>query len=142
LSTSPEKKIVFKWEEALNFERNSGPAIQYSHARACSILRKARSRGGKHLADIFKTPQEQRLIKLLAEFPEVVREAGEKLQPHLVALYTAELALAFNTFYEACPVIEAGAPELRAARLLLVNCTRIVLRNALGLMGIAAPERM
>jgi arginyl-tRNA synthetase len=142
LSTSPEKKIVFKWEEALNFERNSGPAIQYSHARACSILRKARGRGAKHPADIFETPQERRLIKLLAEFPEVVREAGEKLQPHLVALYAAELALAFNTFYEACPVIEAGIPELRAARLRLVNCTRIVLRNALGLMGITAPERM
>jgi arginyl-tRNA synthetase len=142
LSTSPEKKLVFKWEEALNFERNSGPAIQYSHARACSILRKARGKGGEHPPEVFETAQERRLVKLLAKFPEVVREAGERLQPHLLASYAAELALAFNTFYEACPVIDAGIPELRAARLRLVNCTRITLRNALGLMGITAPERM
>ena len=142
LSTSPEKKIVFKWEDALNFDRNSGPAVQYSHARACSILRKAKRRGGKHPSDVFKLPQEQRLVKLLARFPEVVREAGEKLQPNLPALYAAELALAFNTFYEAAPVIEAETTELRAARLRLVNCVRITLRNALELMGIVAPERM
>lgn len=142
LSTSPEKKIVFKWEEALNFDRNSGPAVQYSHARACSILRKAKHRRGKHPSDILRLPQEVRLVKLLARFPEVVREAGERLQPHLIALYAAELALDFNTFYEVAPVIEAGTPELRAARLRLVNCVRITLRNALELMGIVAPERM
>ena len=140
--TSPEKKIMFKWEEALNFDRNSGPAVQYSHARACSILRKAKRRGGRHPSDIFKLPQEERLIKLLAKFSEIVREAGEKLQPHLPALYAAELALAFNKFYEAAPVIEAETPELRAARLRLVNCVRITLQNALNLLRIAAPERM
>ena len=140
--TSPEKRITFKWEEALNFNRNSGPAVQYSHARACSILRKAKRRGGKHPSDVFKLPEEERLVKLLAKFPEIVREAGEKLQPNLPALCAAELALAFNTFYEVAPVIEAGLPELRAARLRLVNCVRITLRNALDLMGITAPERM
>jgi arginyl-tRNA synthetase len=140
--TSPEKRITFKWDEALNFDRNSGPAVQYSHARACSILRKAKRRGGKHPSDVFKLPQEQRLIKLLAKFPEVVREAGEKLQPNLPPLYAAELALAFNTFYEAAPVIEAETPELKAARLRLVNSIRIVLHNALDLMGIVAPNRM
>ncbi|MDI6884142.1 MAG: arginine--tRNA ligase [Hadesarchaea archaeon] len=142
LSTSPEKKIVFKWEEALNFDRNSGPAVQYSHARACSILRKAKRRGGRHPSDVFKLPQEQRLIKLLAKFPEIVREAGEKLQPYLPALYAAELALEFNTFYEAAPVIKAETAQLRAARLRLVNCVRITLRNSLDLMGIVAPECM
>ena len=142
VGTSPEKRIVFKWEEVLNFERNSGPAVQYSHARACSILRKAKRRGGKHSPEVFKLPEEQWLVKQLAKFPEIIRAAGERLQPNLPALYAAELALGFNKFYEVAPVIEAETPELRAARLRLVNCTRIVLHNTLGMLGIIAPERM
>ena len=79
---------------------------------------------------------------MLAKFPEVVRESGERLQPHLPALYAADLALAFNAFYEAAKVIEAETLELRAARLRLVNSVRMVLRNALELVGITAPDRM
>jgi arginyl-tRNA synthetase len=142
IQTSPEKKVVFKWEDALNFERNSAPAIQYAHARACSILRKAKYRGGRYVPGVFRLPEEQRLIKLLAKLPEVMRAAGEKLQPNLPALYAAELALEFNKFYEVAPVIEAETAELKKARLHLVNCTRIVLRNCLDLLGIVAPERM
>lgn len=142
VQTSPEKKVVFKWEDALNFERNSAPAIQYSHARACSILQKAKRRGGKYSAEVLVLPEEEWLVKQLAKLPEVVRAAGERLQPNLPALYAAELALGFNKFYEVAPVIEAGEPELKAARLRLVNCVRIALRNALDLLGIVAPERM
>ncbi|MFN4133483.1 MAG: arginine--tRNA ligase, partial [Candidatus Hadarchaeales archaeon] len=142
LATSPEKRIVFKWEEAINFERNSGPAVQYSHARACSILRKAGQKWKPHSPAVFQKPQEHHLIKLLSKYPEVVVEAGRRLQPHLLASYAAELAFQFNTFYEVCPVINAESDELRSARLRLVNCTRIVLRNVLELMGIKAPEKM
>jgi arginyl-tRNA synthetase len=142
IQTSPEKKVTFKWEEALNFEQNSGPAVQYSHARACSILRKAKRRGGKHPPDVFELPEEKRLIKQLAKLPEVLRAAGEKLQPNLPAIYAADLALTFNKFYEAAPVIEAKTSKLKAARLRLVNCTRIILHNALETLGIVAPERM
>ena len=142
IQTSPEKKVVFKWEDALNFERNSAPAIQYAHARACSILKKAKHKGGKYMPGVFKLPEEWRLIKLLAKLPEVMHAAGEKLQPNLPALYAAELALEFNKFYEVAPVIEAETAELKAARLHLVNCIRIALRNALNVLGITAPERM
>jgi len=142
VQTSPEKKIVFKWEDALNFERNSAPAIQYSHARACSILRKAKRLSKKHSFNVFNVPEEEWLVKQLAKLPEVVRAAGEKLQPNLPAIYAAELALGFNKFYEVAPVIDAGEPRLKAARLCLVNCVRIVLRNSLDLLGIVAPERM
>ena len=142
VQTSPEKKVVFKWEDALNFERNSAPAIQYSHARACSILRKAKRRGGKHSVGVLKLPEEEWLVKQLAKLPEVVRAAGERLQPNLPALYAAELALGFNKFYEVAPVIEAEEPGLRAARLRLVNCVRLALHNSLDLLGIVAPERM
>jgi len=143
LATSPEKKIVFKWEEALDLNRNSGPAVQYSHARACSILRKAGKLRLRRLrGELLSTPHEKRLLMLLAKFPTVVRTAGENLQPHLLAIYASELSQAFNTFYEACPVLTAEPPELRQARLALVDCSRIVLRNSLTLMGIPAPERM
>lgn len=142
IQTSPEKKVVFRWEDALNFEQNSAPAIQYSHARACSILRKAGRRKGKFSCDEFKLPEEHRLIKLLAKFPEVLLLSGKKMQPSLPALYAAELALEFNKFYEIAPVIDAQTPQLRAARLELVNCVRIVLRNVLDILGIEAPERM
>jgi arginyl-tRNA synthetase len=87
-------------------------------------------------------PEEGWLVKQLAKLPEVVRAAGERFQPNLPALYAAELALGFNKFYEVAPVIEAGELELKAARLRLVNCIRIALRNALDLLGIIAPERM
>ncbi|KXB02843.1 hypothetical protein AKJ43_00265 [candidate division MSBL1 archaeon SCGC-AAA261D19] len=142
IRTSPEKEVVFKWDEALNFERNSGPAIQYSHARACSILRKAGEEGDEHPDNVFKKPEEHRLIKQLSKFPEVVQEAGDQLQPHLLATYSAELALIFNKFYEVAPVIKADTKELKSARLRLVDCSRIVLRNSLKLLGIEALERM
>jgi arginyl-tRNA synthetase len=142
IQTSPEKKVVFKWEEALNFEKNSAPAIQYSHARACSILRKSKGLVGKPDYRQLKLPEEQRLIKLLAKFPEVLLAAEEKLQPNLLALYAAELALEFNKFYEVAPVLDAEAAELRATRLMLVDCVRITIRNALNLLGIVAPEEM
>jgi len=143
LATSSEKGIVFKWEEALNLRKNSGPAIQYSHARACSILRKARGvRKSVRRADLLNSKEEERLIKLLAKFPTVTKTVGETLQVHLLASYASELAQAFNVFYEACPVLGAKPNELREARLALVDCARIVLRNSLNLMGIPAPERM
>lgn len=142
ISSSPEKEVVFKWEEALNFERNSGPAIQYSHARASSILRKAKEEPEEHPNDIFEKEKEDELIKKLAKFPEVVRVSGENLRPHQLAAYASELALLFNKFYEVAPVIQAETKELRSARLRLVKCAQTVLANSLELLGIEAPERM
>lgn len=142
ISSSPEKEVVFKWEEALNFERNSGPAVQYSHARASSILRKAEEEGGEHPTGVFKELQEYKLIKKLAKFPQTVKKAGDQLRPHMVAEYAAELSLIFNKFYEVAPVIDAQSEDLKNARLRLVFCSLIVLENALELLGIEAPERM
>ncbi|MEM2874754.1 MAG: arginine--tRNA ligase [Candidatus Hadarchaeales archaeon] len=141
LSTSPEKRITFRWEEALNFERNSGPAIQYSYARACSIIRKAGRSGMSKMVKL-DLPEERTLIKLLARFPQVIDEAGRTLGPHLLAIYASDLAFAFNRFYEAAPVLTAETRELRETRLRLVSCTRMVLRNVMDLLGIPAPERM
>jgi arginyl-tRNA synthetase len=141
LSTSPEKEIVFKWEEALDFDRNSGPAVQYSYARACSILRKAGARI-RSLPPVFKLGEEKELLKQLAQYPETVRWAAERRQPSLLARYAAELSLRFNKFYEVAPVLEAETEELRVSRLRLVRGTKIVLGNAMRLLGIPVLERM
>lgn len=142
IRSSPEKEVVFQWEEALNFERNSGPAIQYSHARASSILRKADEKPGKHSDDVFEEEKELELIKKLAKFPKILKEAEKGLQPHRVAVYASELALLFNKFYEVAPVIQAKSDELKSARLRLVKCAQKVLANSLRILGIEAPKRM
>lgn len=141
LSTSPEKEIVFKWEEALNFERNSGPAVQYSYARACSILRKARGRRIRQVS-LLRLREEKELLKLLARYPETVRLVCEKRQPNLLARYAADLSMCFNKFYEVAPVLEADTEELRSSRLRLVRGTKIVLGNAMRLLGIPVLRRM
>lgn len=139
LRVQPEKPLVFRWEDALNFEGNSAPFVQYAHARACSILKKA---GGfdkninfSELSDAYET----KLIKTLAKFPSVIKEAGEKSRIHLIPLYAHELAASFNLFYTYVPVLKGDNKD---ARLALVDCTRTVLSNALYLMGLNAPEEM
>ncbi|HLE45534.1 MAG TPA: arginine--tRNA ligase [Thermoplasmata archaeon] len=136
----PEKKITFRWEEALNFEGNSAPFLQYAHARACGILDKAGPLGPGDPARL-RHPQEGRLGKLLARFPSVVRDAAETRRPHAVAGYAYGVAAQFNQFYRDCPVLTAD-PPLRAARLALVDGTRIVLGNALDCLGLPAPREM
>jgi arginyl-tRNA synthetase len=136
----PEKQLVFKWDEALNFDGNSGPYIQYVHARACSMLRKA----GKYeyCTDpaMFTDEYEKALIKALSKLGSVVREAGEEKRVHTLPAYGHEVAAAFNQFYSMVPVLSSD--ENRNARLTLVECTRTVLRNVLDCLGIDCPEEM
>ncbi len=135
-----EKQIVFKWEEALNFEGNSAPFVQYSHARCCSILAKAgtfeRAVDPGQLGD----PYERKLIRILAQYPTVVRDCGVKRRIHLMPAYGQEVASAFNQFYAYVPVLRSG--EHQAARLTLVESTMWVLRGVLDNLGIVAPEEM
>ena len=136
-----EKRIVFRWEEALNFEGNSAPFLQYAHARACSILDRAGPRTTGD-ARLLVHPQEQLLLRRIARFPSVVRDAAESRRVHAVAGYAADLAAQFNQFYRDCPVLNAGSEGLRAARLELVDASRVVLHNALDGLGLVAPREM
>ncbi|MDH5783550.1 MAG: arginine--tRNA ligase [Candidatus Bathyarchaeota archaeon] len=142
VEVDPSKPVVFTWDRVLDFEKNSAPYIQYSHARAGSIMRKA-ARGPKS-ADyaLLKERLEHDVILMLARFPEVFIEAADNLKPNLIADFANALADKFNTFYNALPVLKAKPPELSDARLALVEATKIVLSNALNLLGIEAPERM
>jgi arginyl-tRNA synthetase len=142
VEVDPSKPVEFNWDRVLNFERNSAPYIQYSHARACSILRKASRKPEKPSYDLLKEKLEHELVLALADFPEVFTEATEMLKPNLMADFANALADKFNTFYNAFPVIKAEPRELSDARLALADAVRIVLRNALNLIGIVAPEKM
>jgi len=139
LKQSPEKVIVFDWEQALSFDGNAAPYLQYTHARACSILKKARSSGGdaKHLTD----RRELELMKHLLVFPEAVESAARDYRPHYLCNYVFELATFFNDFYQNIPVLKAES-GVREARLALVKASKGVLGIGLNLLGIEAPERM
>jgi len=136
----PDKQFVFKWEEALNFDGNSGPYLQYVHARACSMLRKAGNFEFDTDPSKLGDELEIGLIRTISRFADVIRSAGEEKRIHMLPSYGHEVASAFNQFYAAVPVLAAG--ESRNARLTLVECTRTVLRNVLDCLGMESPEEM
>jgi arginyl-tRNA synthetase len=142
IEVDPTKPVVFTWDRVLDFEKNSAPYIQYSHARALSILRKASREPENPDYSLLTDPMERDIVLTLARFPEVFVDAAENLRPNAIADYANALADRFNRFYTKLPVIKAKSPGLSDARLALVDATRIVLRNALKLLGIEAPERM
>ena len=139
-----EKQIVFKWEDALNIEGNSAPFVQYSHARACSILRKAAEENldwkecnPSHL----RREQEIALSKAIARLPTIIEDCAESRKAHPMAQYALELATIFNQFYQFVPVLKAEGED-RNARLALVEASKIALKNSLRALGINAPEEM
>ncbi|HVL86879.1 MAG TPA: arginine--tRNA ligase [Candidatus Thermoplasmatota archaeon] len=138
-----EKQIVFRWEEALDFEGASAPFVQYAHARAASILRKAADEGAQPSwsAEPLAHPSEAKLARVLARLPGVVRECALELKVHPIAPFAVAVAGTFNEFYRDCPVL-AAEPALRDARLSLVAATKQVLANTLALYGVVAPESM
>jgi len=136
------KPVVFTWDRVLNFETNSAPYVQYTHARACSILRKAARKAGNPGFELLTEKLERELVLSLASFPDTFIDSTEYLKPNLIADYANALADKFNTFYNALPVIRAEPKELSDARIALTDSIRTVLYNALNLIGIVAPERM
>jgi arginyl-tRNA synthetase len=142
IAVDPTKPVVFTWDRVLDFEKNSAPYIQYSHARACSILRKASREPENADYSLLTDSMERDIVLTLARFPEVFMDAAENLRPNAIADYVNTLADKFNRFYTKLPVIKAKSAGLSDARLALVDATRIVFQNALKLLGIEAPERM
>jgi arginyl-tRNA synthetase len=140
VKVSADKATTFDWKAALDFEKLSAPFIQYSHARACSILRKSPLEE-KFDPGLLTDANELALIKKIAEFDMVIDRAAKELKPHQLATYARELAESFNLFYRFSPVLDAE-PDLKNARLALVNAARNALRVTLETLGVAALETM
>jgi len=142
LANDRVKDYVFDWDRMLSFEGNTAPYLQYAHARIRSIFR----RGGVAVPSgarvVLAEPAERALAMALLAFEPAVRLTADKLEPHRLCTYLFDLASAFTTFYEHCPVLRAESPEVRDSRLVLCDLTARTLSVGLGLLGIEAPERM
>ena len=137
LKNNRKKDVVFDIKRFISFEGDTGPYIEYSYARASSILRKVQSKGKFEISEL--EPKEIELAKKLSEFPDIVLNAYQNLNPSIIANYSYHLAQIFNEFYHSCPVMDSDQQEFRLA---LVEAFRQVLRNSFKLLGIKVLEEM
>jgi len=140
LSVSPNKPLTFSWDRVLNLKQNSGPFIQYTYVRANSIIEKANSVPELAIPSEL-SDEEFELVIILGEYPSIIASSARDLRLEPIVDYVNRLALAFNSFYEKYPVINAQG-DSRNFRLNLVNATRIVLGNAMQILGIPKLRKM
>ncbi|WP_049927829.1 arginine--tRNA ligase [Halopiger goleimassiliensis] len=171
VAKQPTKAITFEWDQALDFEAQSAPYVQYVHARCCGILEESAAQraaedasgqspraagldpetdlAGQGLdlesvdAGVLETEAERDLLETIARFPAVIEEAADDLEPHRIATFTREFADRFNAFYRECPVLSDDVdPAVRDARLALVAASKHTVANALDVLGVEAPRSM
>lgn len=144
LKVDPRRNITFNPKESIDFNGNTGPFIQYAYARICSVLRKAADKGltiGDYSA-VVPTEKEVSLIQRLADFPDVVAEAGRSYSPALIANYVYDVVKMYNQFYHDHTILGEEDPAVRSLRLELSRQSARVIRTATALLGIKVPERM
>ena len=141
LSNNRIKDIDFRWDRALNFDGESGPYVQYTHARCCSVLRKAGEQAAEPDWAALSDDEAQALLRLMSRFPDVIREAAAKYEPSMVTRAVTDIAQAYNKYYYEHRILDAD-PAGTAARVALTDAARRVIKIGLYLIGIEAPERM
>ena len=144
LSQNRQSPIIFEWDKVLSFEGNTAPYLQYSYARIQSIKKKAEEMGKVLTADtkiIIKDKIERNLVTYLTLFPTMVLKAGETYKPNLLTDYLFDLGKKFNTFYNACPILNQE-DEVLLSRLLIADRTAEILKQGLDLLGIKTVDRM
>jgi arginyl-tRNA synthetase len=147
LKVDPKKKMVFDPKESIDFNGNTGPFIQYTHARVQSLLRKASklhdtSKGEVPASIKGLLPVEKELLKSIYRFPEALLQSANEYNPGVVANYVYELAKEYSTYYQTVPILKEENQDLIYFRLLLSGMTARIIKNSMGLLGIEVPERM
>ena len=146
IKVDPKKTMLFNPKESIDFNGNTGPFIQYTHARIRSILRKAAENGIEYAASplpkVELSAKEIRLIKLLNTFPAKIAEGAQAYSPAVIANYAYDLAKEFNQYYHDTPILKEENEDVLKMRLVLIDTLSAVLRKAMGILGIELPERM
>ena len=146
LKVDPKKNMLFNPQESIDFNGNTGPFIQYTHARIKSVLRKAAAEDialPEQLDNSIETNEkETQLIQLLASYPNVVAQAGQEFSPSVIANYAYELSKEFNQFYHDCSFLKEENPVIKQMRLVLAANVAKTIKSAMSLLGIEVPERM
>ncbi|MBQ6859291.1 MAG: arginine--tRNA ligase, partial [Clostridia bacterium] len=143
LHNDRNKDIDFRWERALNFDGETGPYVQYTHARCCSVLRKAEAMAlPEPNYDVLCDDEAMALLMQISRFPETVRKAMDANEPSLITRHTTQLAQAYNKYYFEHRIMDETDPAGTAARVNLTKAACDVIKTGLYLIGVEAPERM
>ena len=147
LKVDPRKRMLFDPNESVQFQGNTGPFIQYTHARICAILRKADQLGLIPESNNFLKvenllPSEREIIYVLSDYPAKIKQAAEEYSPAIIAQYSYDLAKEYNRFYQEIPIFNEDNENLLLFRVALSEAVAVVIDRAMGLLGIDVPERM
>ncbi len=136
------KDVVFDWDKILNFDGETGPYVQYTYARAASVLRKTGDVSSENIDySVLTDEYTMALLKVIDRYPAVIKDAAEKLEPSVIARYSMDLAQTFNKFYHECQIMVEDE-NVKTARVNVVKITKNILKDALRLLGISCPEQM
>ena len=142
IKVDPKKRMMFDPLESIDLNGNTGPFIQYTHARICSLIKKAGNIGDNITVSTALLPVEKELIKIVMKFPDVLKDAGKQYSPAVLANYCYELVKSYNQFYQNVKILPENETEIRTNRLLISKSTEKIIKHSLNLLGIYAPNRM
>ena len=142
LKVDPKKKMTFNPKESIDLNGNTGPFIQYAHARIRSIERKAGDWKQNLEADLTVGEKELELAKIITEYPQVIQDAAKEYSPAMIANYVYDLVKTYNSFYQSTPIFKADSEAEVKWRVMLSAVTGRIIASGMNLLGIQVPERM